>query len=153
MAIKEFDNWLEGAKPACEASGLNILDLFHWESRAGRWVAAAFSEYDIAHESFTPYNNRYLNTVLLGISEKHRRNRMWYVGLKIIDLLWPEVLSEPINPPEKPSKQISEFVRRRFLHRYVTPWLPIYEYAKYLRKRNRAKKSYSLEVAGGRLPK
>jgi hypothetical protein len=139
MAIKEFDNWIQDAREACETSGLNILGLFHWESRAGRWVAAAFSEYDIAHDSFTPYNNRYLNKVLLGISERYRRNRMWYVGFKIIRSLWPEVLSEPVNPSETMSKRISEFLRRQILHRYITPWLPIYEYTKYLRRTMRAK--------------
>lgn len=135
MAIKEYDNWIQGAKEACEASGLNILGLFHWESRVGRWAAAAFSEYDIAHDSFTPYNNRYLNKVLLGISERYRRNRMWYVDLKIIKCLWPEVLSEPVNPPETTSKRVSKFFRRQILHKYVTPWLPIYEYVKYLRRK------------------
>lgn len=139
MAIKEFDNWIQGARVACEAAGLNILGLFHWEMRAGRWAAAAFSEYDIAHESFTPYNNRYLNRVLLGISERYRRNRMWYVGLKIIKTLWPEVLSEPINPPETISQWISEFIRRQILHKYVTPWFPIYEYAKYLKRKIKTK--------------
>ena len=139
MAIKEFDNWIKGAREACEASGLNILGLFHWEMRGGRWAAAAFSEYDIAHDSFTPYNNRYLNKVLLGINERYRRNRMWYVGLKIIKSLWPEVLSEPVNPPETMSKRIREFLRRQVLHKWITPWLPIYEYAKNLRKKMRAK--------------
>lgn len=140
MAIKEFDNWIQGAREACEASGLDILGLFHWEMRAGRWAAEAFGEYDIAHDSFTPYNNRYLNKVLLGISERYRRNRMWYVGLKIIKSLWPEVLSEPVNPSETMSKRISEFLRRQILHKYVTPWLPVYEYAKYLKRTMRAKK-------------
>lgn len=143
MAIREFDNWIQGAREACESSGLNILDLFHWEQRGGRWVAASFSEYDIAHDSFTPYNNRYLNKVLLGISERYRRDRMWYVALKIIQPLWPEVLSVPVNPPEALSKKMIEFLRRQILHKYVTPWLPIYEYAKYLRKKRKQKPGFS----------
>ena len=139
VAIREFDNWILGAREACEKAGLNILALFHWEQKMGRWAAASFSEYDIAHDSFTPYNNRYLNKVLLGISERYRRDRMWYVGLETIKSLWPEVLSEPINPPEKLSKRMQEFIRRKILHKYVTPWLPIYEYVKYLRKKRKQK--------------
>lgn len=138
MATREFDNWLKGAKEACEDSGIDILSLFHWEQRGGRWVAASFSEYDIAHDSFTPYNNRYLNKTLLGISDRYRRDRMWYVSHKIIRSLWPEVLSVPVNPPEKMRKKIMAFIRRQILHKYVTPWIPIYEYARYLRKKSKA---------------
>ena len=141
MAIKEFDKWLQEAKEPCERAGLNILALFHWEMRAGRWAAAAFSEYDIAHESFTPYNNRYLNKVLLSISERHRRDRMWDVALKIIRRLWPEVLSEPVNPPENISDRVIEIVRRQVLHKYITPWFPIYEFAKYQKRKIRLRKS------------
>lgn len=139
MAIKEFDKWLQDANEACESSGLNILTLFHWEQRGGRWAAASFSEYDIVHDSFTPYNNRYLNKILLGISERYRRDRMQYVSIKIIQHMWPEVLSEPINPPENLNERIREFIRYQILHKFVTPWFPIYEYVKYMRKRIRSK--------------
>ena len=59
--------------------------------------------------------------------------------LKIIEYLWPEVLSEPINPPVTTSKRISEFIRRKILHKYITPWFPIYEYLKYLRRQSKFK--------------
>lgn len=139
MAFREFDNWIKGAKDACESSGLNMLSLFHWEQRAGRWVAASFCEYDIAHDSFTPYNNRYLNKILLGISERYRRNGIWYISLEIIKSLWPDVLSAPVNPPETLSDKILYFLRRQILHKYITPWIPIYEYAKYLQQKMKAK--------------
>jgi len=137
LAIKEFDKWVKGAQGACEESGINILGLFHWEQRGGRWASAAFGEYDIVHESFTPYNNRYLNKILVGISERYRRDRMWYVALRQIQNMWPEVLSEAVNPGDTLGEQIRELLRRQVLHKFVTPWLPIYEYFKFLRKRIR----------------
>jgi len=140
LAIREFDEWIKGAQDACEQSGLNILGLFHWEQRAGRWATAAFAEYDIVHESFTPYNNRLLNTILLGISERYRRNRMWYVGLRQIKKMWPEVLSEPINPASNIKDKTQRFVRYHVLHKFITPWIPIYEYCRYLRRKWRARR-------------
>jgi hypothetical protein len=139
LAIREYNKWIEGARGPCEEAGLNILALFHWEQRGGRWAAASFNEYDITHESFTPYNNRYLNILLLGVSERYRRNRMWYLAIKIISEIWPDVLSEPINPGITITAKTVEFIRRQILHRFVTPWFPIYEYIKYLRKKKRAK--------------
>jgi hypothetical protein len=143
FAIQEFDKWLAGARDACREAGMSVLAFFHWEQRAGRWAAASFAEYDIVHESFTPYNNRLLNRVLLGIPERHRRDRMRTVALALIQVMWPEVLDEPINPPTTPAMRIQEFVRRSILHKYVTPWFPAYEYLKYIRKKIRAQSANS----------
>ena len=139
LTIREFNNWLLDAREACEAAGLNILALFHWEQKMGRWAAASFSEYDIAHDSFTPYNNRYLNKVLMGINERYRRNRMWFIGIKTVKFLWPEVLNEPINPPETLRSSIQAFIRRQIFHKYITPWFPLYEYLLYMRRKSQAK--------------
>jgi len=144
LAIKEFDKWIQDARIACENSGVNILGLFRWEQRGGRWAAAAFSEYDIAHESFTPYSNRYLIKVLMGISERYRRDRMRHVPLRQIQYMWPEVLSEPINPGSAPGERLREFLRRKVLHKYVTPWVPIYEYCRFWVKRKRMEKNNTI---------
>ncbi len=138
LTINDFEKWLQDARPVCESTGLNILTLFHWEQRGGRWAAASFSEYDIAHDSFTPYNNRYLIKLILGINEKYRRNRMQNVALKTIASMWPEVLSEPINPSNTFSGRLHDFIRYTILHKYITPWFPVYEYAKFLWKRRQA---------------
>lgn len=143
LTISDFEEWLQDAQSACQATGLNILTLFHWEQRGGRWAAASFGEYDIAHDSFTPYNNRYLIQLLLGISEKYRRNRMRRVAINTIYCMWPEVLSEPVNPPDTFRESLLEFIRYKILHKCVTPWFPIYEYVKYLRKKRRIIKMQS----------
>lgn len=139
LAIREFEKWIQEAQDPCRESMLNILSLFHWEQKGGRWASAAFGEYDIAYESFTPYNNRLLNTILLGISERYRRNGMWRVGLQQIQYMWPEVLSEPINPGQTFKEKLHVFLRRKILHKCVTPWIPIYEYVRFRRRRRRMK--------------
>ena len=51
---------------------MNILVLFHLELRS-RWVANTFAEFDIAYESFNPYNNRHLFCLELSVNECDRR--------------------------------------------------------------------------------
>ena len=140
FAITEFQKWIDGAQHACQAAGMNILDLFFLEQRMGRWATAAFSEYDIAHETFNPYNNRHLHCLMLAINERHRRNRRWDVILKHIKYMWPEVLSEPINPPDRILDKIQQFIRRSIIHNTITPWFPVYEYLRYLKAELRFKR-------------
>ena len=133
LSIKEFQKWLDGAKHTCQTAEMNILDLFFLEQRMGRWVTTAFSEYDIAHETFNPYNNRYLHCLMLAVNERHRRDHRWDVPIRHMKYMWPEVLLEPINPPDQISDKIQQFIRRFILHKTITPWLPVYEYLKYLK--------------------
>ena len=137
IAISEFQKWLDGAQRACRIAKMNILDLFFLELRMGRWATAAFSEYDIAHETFNPYNNRHLHCLMLASSERHRVNRRWDVIIKQIKHMWPEVLIEPINPPDSMWDKVQQFIRRFIIHKTITPWVPIYEYLRYRKLKGR----------------
>ncbi len=140
FAIAEFQKWVDGAQHACQAAQMNIMDLFFLEQRMGRWATAAFSEYDIAHETFNPYNSRYLHCLMLAIKERYRRNRRWAVIIKHIKYMWPEVLSEPLNPPDRIFDKIQQFIRRFIIHKTITPWFPVYEYLRYLKAKRRFKR-------------
>jgi len=140
FAISEFQKWIEDARSACQKANMNILDLFFLEQRMGRWAAAAFSEYDIAHETFNPYNNRYLHCLMLAIDERYRKNRRWEVLIRQIKYLWPEVLREPINPPDTVTDKIQQFIRRSIIHKIITPWVPFYEYLRYKKLMRRFKR-------------
>lgn len=140
LCISEFQKWLDGAKGHCAMAQMNIMDLFFLEQRMGRWATAAFSEYDIAHETFNPYNNRCLHCLMLAISDRYRKNRRWDVIVKHIEYMWPEVLLEPINPPDRTADKIQQFIRRVIAHRTVTPWFPVYEYFRYQKLKRRFQK-------------
>jgi hypothetical protein len=131
FAVSQLQEWISGALPACKAARMNILDLFFLEQRMGRWATQAFLEYDIAHETFNPYNNRYLHEAMLSISERRRKNRRWEVTIKHIEHMWPEVLREPINPPDRLRDALQQFIRRFFIHKLISPWCPLYEYLRY----------------------
>ncbi len=140
FAVREFESWLASAKPACDAAGMDVLALFFLEQRMGRWAAAAFSEYDIAHETFNPYNNRLLHSLMLAVPERHRRDRMWDVPLQQIKALWPEVLCEPINPQDSLRTKAQQFVRRFIIHKTIASWWSLYPYLRYIKRRRKFRK-------------
>ena len=107
----------------------------------GRWATAALAEYDITHETFNPYNNRQLHSLMLSIDERYRRDRLWDVPIKQIKLMWPEVLSEPINPQVNIKNRLQQIIRRYVIHKTITPWVPFYEFMRYLEQKHRFKKS------------
>jgi hypothetical protein len=134
LVISEFQKWLNGAQDACKKANMNILVLFDIELRA-RWVTAAIAEYDIAHETFNPYNNRHFFCLELSVNERIRRGRRLDYPIKLIKNMWPEVLREPINPEKNIRGKLQEFIWRSIIHKTITPWFPIVEYLRYLRLR------------------
>jgi hypothetical protein len=80
--------------------GYPILDLFHWEVSTGSWQTQNQLEWDIVHDTFTPFNNRELLDTMLRIDPKYRsKPNNYQLYRDTINKLWPEVLSEPVNPP------------------------------------------------------
>ncbi len=98
FAVRQFDKWLSEAREPAEKYNINILELFGWEQMTGCWQAMSQLETDISCEQFIPYNCRELLTTLISVDRKYRLppGHRLYAG--IINNLWPEVLSEPINP-------------------------------------------------------
>ena len=109
FANEAMQEWLENAN---DLAGYNVLDLFYWEQRTGRWLAANLVEFDFAwKEIFVPFNIRSLICDLLATDEKERNPASLHLYIEIIQTLWPEVLQEPINP--KPTPQLWQRKRRR----------------------------------------
>lgn len=97
-AVSELNTWHEKAKQVCHKNSIDILDLFYWEQRMGNWGTMYQAEQDIAIEEFCPFNNRRLLISLLKIGKEYRQGPNHIIYQKIINNLWPETLSEPINP-------------------------------------------------------
>lgn len=144
FATSELQKWVEGARSACQAAKMNIMDLFYLEQRTARWVSAALAEYDIAHETFIPYNNRHLHCLMLAVDERYRRNRQLGVPIQHMNYMWPEVLKEPINPPETIMDKFYHFLHYSIIHRFLTPWMPVYECLKYINYRKKFRRSYKV---------
>ena len=79
-------------------TGATLLDIFYWEQRMGNWGALYPAELDIAAETISPFNCRLLLETCLKAERKLRLPPDYVFFKEIIWKLWPEVLSEPINP-------------------------------------------------------
>lgn len=97
FVIDAFEKWLSDI----ESHNIHVLDLFSWEQVGGRLQAQNQAECDIVLDTFAPYNCRNLLSTILSVDEKHRKPPVYTFHSKLIAKLWKEILSEPINPPEK----------------------------------------------------
>ena len=99
FAVRHFEKWLADAQPRHD---IKLLDLFEWEQGHGNWLAMTQLEFDIAwREIITPYNCREVLTTLLAVDERYRRAPDYSLFRILIKRLWPEVLSESINPKDR----------------------------------------------------
>ncbi len=103
FALECLQRWLDGARRGRQPAALPLLDLFCWEQMAGRWQATIRAEYDIVQDAFPPLNHRGLLLTMLGVDETRRSPPGFELFHDLIRRLWPETLSEPINPPERQS--------------------------------------------------
>jgi hypothetical protein len=97
-AMASLKDWFAEAKPLCDAFGYNLRDLFFWEQQLGNWGSMFAAELDIAIDEFYPFGTRRLIETILSVDEKLRPYNNSKIHRRIIELLWPELLSEPINP-------------------------------------------------------
>jgi hypothetical protein len=99
FAVRHFEKWLADV---AVRHNIKLLDLFEWEQGHGNWLAMTQLEFDSAwREIITPYNCREILTTLLAVDERYRRPPDYSLFKTLIRQLWPEVLSEPINPQER----------------------------------------------------
>lgn len=100
FALEEFGAWLDAARPVSLEHGIGLWELFAWEQEFGIWAAGGQSQWDIVHERLTPFANRPVLTTFLGVPLHHRQGPDFAVYRRIVEILWPELLRDPINPPE-----------------------------------------------------
>lgn len=91
-------DWLKGATEVNRRHGLPVMDLLYWEQRMSSWQATSQAEYDLVHETFSPFNCRDLLQVMLAAPTESRNGSDCRLHVEIIRRLWPELLCEPFNP-------------------------------------------------------
>lgn len=99
-----LESWLKEVKEHCMQNHINLqshiglFDLLYWEERLGNWAAMYPAEQDIAAEQFSPSNNRLLVRLMVSVDIKYRIFPDYLLFRKMIEIMWPEILREPINP-------------------------------------------------------
>ncbi len=100
-AVRSLESWVNEAGPVCRESGINIMDMFQLEQENAHWAGLASSEQDIAREEIRPFSNRRLIRLLWGLEDKDRYQYHAKIYLRIMEILWKEVLAFPFNPSRR----------------------------------------------------
>ena len=95
FAIEAFDRWLSRVNQ----TNVDVLDLFRWEDREGNWQAMSQCEWDIVYEVFVPYDCRLFLANMLSVPARFRAAPSYALQEQMILHLWPDLLSEAVNPP------------------------------------------------------
>lgn len=109
--------WMENV-PEYVLEDIDFPDLLYWEQRMGNWAAMRKAQADVAIEDYSPFNNRELLMTLYNVDKKYRSYDSSILYKEIMERLWPEVLSEPINPPifsDKVKKVIKKLLPRTII--------------------------------------
>ena len=121
---QELEAWLKDASQYAEEYEIPLLDLFYWEQRMGNWGALQPFEKDIAIEEVSPFNNRSIITSILKVKPSRRASPDYKFFRKLLQNLWPETLSEPINPYNNKLKwaikRLRGRIKRNALLKYYT---------------------------------
>lgn len=108
---RHFGAWHADARSIPEL-GYKLLDFFYWENRMANWLGASHTEYDVIHDTFSPYSNRRLMSLLLSTPAEARCKPRCTLYRQLIEHLWPELLEYPINPPESRLAALSHKLRK-----------------------------------------
>lgn len=111
QVLREFEELIETTSFTSEdIYNYDPYDLFYWEQRMGSWLALWLLEMDVSHDNFVVYNNRTLLKKMLSVDLEHRRSDALFY--RLIETLWPECLSVPINPHEPKPSELSTMLKR-----------------------------------------
>ncbi len=103
---QELEKWYPQACQYAAGAQIPLLDLFYWEQRMGNWGALFPFEQDIAVEEVSPFNNRSLLHTLLRGQPERRKAPSYLFFQKLAQQLWPEALSEKVNPDASYVKEL-----------------------------------------------
>jgi hypothetical protein len=121
FALRHFQAWLDTVERPYD---LSVGDLFYVEQRAGRWLATSQLEFgQVWRDIFAPFNSREIVSSLLTVPAGLRREPESLLFKDLIARMWPEALSEPINP-HKLKVRVHPLARlakraKRWIGRYV----------------------------------
>ena len=112
----EIEKWFASAKDVAAETEIDILDLFYWEQRLGSWLAQGQLEWSIAQEGFAPFGHRKILELLLSVPTNMRSRPDFRLYKLLAQHLWPDVLSQPVNPQTLNKKTLRLIRKTRAYH-------------------------------------
>lgn len=110
-ATRACARWLREILPVARENQLNILTMLLWEQLLGNWGCVGNAESDIAIEEIDPFASHEIYETMLGawMAAPERASGLFP---EMIRRMWPELLSQPINPPGTPRDRVAHFLER-----------------------------------------
>jgi|WetSurSiteA1Bulk_404760.scaffolds.fasta_scaffold01899_4 hypothetical protein len=104
FVYKEFEKWLQKSARVFSEKGYNVLDMFYWEEKMGKWAAKAKTEMSaIGTLVYSPFCSHELLTTLLSTPRKFRDENSNKLYDRIINIYSPKAINIPTNPSQKKS--------------------------------------------------
>ena len=97
--IRTCEEWINKNAQTSRDMGIDLLTLFDWEE--SNWEASHRTETDIALEEYCPLSCRKLLETMVSVRPEYRNKYECILYNEIMKILWPQVLSEPVNPSLK----------------------------------------------------
>lgn len=101
-AARMCDKWLKKNSELAKEMNIDLLSLFIWEEGLN-WEASQRTQADIAIEEYSPFSCRNLLETMLSVNDSYRNKYNCILYRRMIEIMWPEILYEPINPSFKGS--------------------------------------------------
>lgn len=98
--VRMCDKWINKNSKLAKEMNIDLLSLFIWEEGLG-WEASQRSQADIAIEEYSPFSCRNLLEMLLSVNDSYRNKYNCSLYRSMIEIMWPEVLGEPVKPSFK----------------------------------------------------
>lgn len=108
LVVSSLKDWTTDAIP-CEKLGYKLLDLLSWENEIGNWMGMAPLIFDLSQEEFSPFSNRHLFSIMLGVDPAYRSFPDFKMERMMVSYLWPDLAKFPYTPSRRiPKKPVLE---------------------------------------------
>ena len=98
FAHADIERWYADALQVRKACGINLLDLYYWELRVGRWCSSGLNILNSASDWITIYSCRALLDLMLSVEEKDRSGSAQALYRAVVNELDPALMQIPFNP-------------------------------------------------------
>jgi hypothetical protein len=99
--VDSLKEWITNVSSTIDEFNINIMDLYQLEQDNTNWASLTASEQDIVREEIRPFNNRNLIRLFWSLDSKYRFQNFPEIYVRIMEILWMDVLVVPCNPSNK----------------------------------------------------
>jgi len=118
FARRALSRWKAGPR-----NNADVLSLFYWENREGKWQAMSQLEWDLVQETLVPYNCRSFLVNGLALDVRFQGGPLYLIHRRLTSFFWPDVLKEPINaltfPHGRAKLAVKDFLVRQDLYGHL----------------------------------